>query len=380
MNINLISPENKGSDFTTYFKEPITVPENSKIYLNHTALSRHTDIQLNEDVDFSINLSTLNDGNNQETYMNILPCLDVADGTTLNDPFDELEAQRANRDNFFTIPEGKYSVYQLWFVIRNGIDQLMVQLENRPFELYRFIAPRDMKRVNDWKGNDADVNQENTKFSLGLVWDIVGSVGQGPKPFSALPLGIDSDNFINANNVNPSDGEEYGGAYFKTSADNASADGTKLNFDNYAIGEKAFHFLGTNDDYTPIINKNVVAFRTSQSYQEIVDSDNCLVCGLYGKQYADGIYGADGAFPQDYEQRTRGTNALNGAFKNPQQSPQDYTDNAIERNLHSFVQVRIDGRGVGGNVMLHVDVAQKGTNADDVMTQWNCQNHQILNM
>ena len=377
MNINLISPEDKGSDFTTYFKEPLTIPENSKVYLNHTALSRHTDIELNDDTPFSIHCATEAYDATQQTYMNILPCVSVADGTTLNDAFGELEDPE---ENSFIIPKGKYTVYQIWYVIRNGIDQLMLQLTNRPFEQYRFIQPRDMKRVNDWKGNNADVNQENTRFSLGLVWDIVGSVGQGAKPFTPDAFDIDAGNFINGNNTDPGDGQDYDGAYFKTSADNASADGSRLNFDNYALGDKAYHFLGTNDDFTPIINKNIVSFKTSQTYQEIVDTDNCLVCGLYGKQYAQGIYGADGAFPQDSPARTRGTGAVNGLSKNPQQLPQDYTDNVSERFFHSFVQVRIDGRGVGGDVEMRVDVANKQLMVGDIPNTWNCQNHPITVM
>ena len=373
MNINLISPENQGSDFKTYFKNPISIPANSKVYLNHTALSRHTDIELSEDANFDILLATEGYDTSQETYMNVLPCVLATDGTTLNDPFDELEDDRDDRENHFTIPKGKYTLYQIWFAIQKGINTILGNVTDAPFDMYRFIRPSDMKRVNDWKGNDADINQENTRFSLGLVWDIVGNVSEGVRAFTSQPFDADTSHFVNSG-----DGGRVGG-YFKTNANNPSADGSRLNFDNYAIGDKAFHWMGTNDDYTPIINKNILYAYTSQTYQEIIDTDNCLIMGLYGKQYAEGIYGADGAFPQDFTQRTRGTGAVNGAFKNPQQFPQDYTDNSIAREFASFIQISIDGRGVGGNVELSVKVA-KNTIGNGNLRNWNNQNQAIEEM
>ena len=367
MNINLISPNTNGNRYTVRFKENINIPKNSQVYLNFASLSRESEVIFEEDQ--TIEIDVRDDTTNA---VQVLPHIVSTDGS-VNNPFETIAD--ANK----TIPKGKYSYTALMNELAKLLDLQITNSTVGKTGTYRAITDADFFAPEGIIKNDTD-------FSLGLMWNEETSVGG----LNMEEMTLSATNGLNGGNTNPDSGDVEDGVYVKTSATSTSADGTKKNFDNYGLSNQCYYHYGTNDSGTPLANQNVCKFKTSQTFDEMRATNNCVVIGLYSAEYADGIQGTDGDTPAaDNRNRTRGTTATNSVdatnYVNPKQSPANPDSNTNQRLFNSsFIQILLDYRvgGAGSTGRFSVQASAKGTNHNgaDKLNEWNTLNRNISKM
>jgi len=108
MNINLLAPTNKCSDFNVSFKEPIVIEKNSKVQFNWAKLSRHNGIVLDKDENIII-----------EPALPIPSRIPNAPGT-LN-----LNGDSFATSNLVVIPKGNYTGKELQRIITDKINDFV---------------------------------------------------------------------------------------------------------------------------------------------------------------------------------------------------------------------------------------------------------------
>lgn len=361
MNINLISPDTDGNRYTVRFKENINIPKNSQVYLNFASLSRESEVVFEEDQTLEIDLR--DDTTNE---IQVLPQLISSDGT-VNNPFETMD------DANITISKGKYSYTALMNELSKVLDlQIANPTAGKGTTLtYRAIKDADFFAPEGIIKNDTD-------FSLGLMWN--ENTDDGGLNMKEMTLSaVDGRN---GGNTNPDSGDVEDGVYVKTTATSSSNDGLKKNFDNYGLSNECYFHYGTNDSGTPLANQNVCKFKSSQTFDEMRSSKNCVVIGLYSANFALGIQGADGNTPDaDSATRTRGTLGTNTGsnYVNPKQSPADYTSNAGQREFNSsFFQILLDYRvGAEGRFMVQASAKGASYTGADKLNNWNTINRNI---
>ena len=130
MNINLISPEENGNDYTIRFKEDVIIPENSSVYLNFASFSRENGVEFFDDQTLTI-------------------ISDKADIRPTNIPTQPFTKNRlfATNKNAFTIPAGQYTYRILYKKITDGINSLLTQADNTgDLSRYRAVAQSDLDK------------------------------------------------------------------------------------------------------------------------------------------------------------------------------------------------------------------------------------------
>lgn len=132
-------------------------------------------------------------------------------------------------------------------------------------------------------------------------------------------------------------------------------------FDNYALAEKHYWHIGYDDD-TPVENCNIIKFTSKNTLQHMLDNDSAISLGLYSREVAQGINGADGTFPLDSTTRTGGLGALtpDGIHINPHNLPDEFNTGA--KQLSAFVNITIDGRGAVPFLKIFVAQSNLGVN------------------
>tara|TARA_R110002020_G_scaffold131362_2_gene293725 strand:- start:2398 stop:4452 length:2055 start_codon:yes stop_codon:yes gene_type:complete len=359
MNINLISPDTDGNRYTVRFKENINIPQNSQIYLNFASLSRESEVVLEEDQ--TIEIDVRDDTTNA---VQMLPQL-ISSTEVANNPFGAID------DDKKTIKKGKYT----YTALMNELSKLLdLQLLNPSAGMGDTRTYRAIKEADFF--TNKGVIKNDTDFSLGVLWD-EGDLGG----LRLSEMTLSATDGRNGGNTNPDSGVVENGVYVKTSATDEGGTPLRKNFDNYGLSNECYFHYGTNDTGTPLANQNVCKFTTSQTFDEMRNTKNCVIIGLYSSNYALGIQGEDGNAPaKDNATRTRGTGATNTGsnYVNPKQSPADYTDNGLRKFNSNFIQIVLDYR-TGAEGRFYIQASAKGAqyNQADKLNFWNTINRNI---
>ena len=335
MNINLISPNNNGHTYNVRFKEELIVPANSKIYLNHTSLSREGNIVFFEPQEITF----------FHNQTDILPQVTLNDnGSTRNIGLNGAP---------IIIPAGSYSYEALFTLISGEINTMLksgniVHPQGEVFRsLYRSVGIADIeKRLKNQQNN----NNDELDFAIGLVkaqtlnhsddaFDDVESLDTTRQFF-----GI---NAVHSRNASQTDGTDTNLGYVKSSANALDAGGNKI-FDSYALSQDKIWF-GNYDDATPFESAGVAVFESRRTITEMLATSSSVQFGLYGEDVALGTFGSNGnwseATPNDSGSRTSGNTALapNGTSHNPKNLPNIGVSQS--HNLAMWFNVSIDCRG-----------------------------------
>tara|TARA_Y100001938_G_scaffold11578_1_gene14404 strand:- start:569 stop:2272 length:1704 start_codon:yes stop_codon:yes gene_type:complete len=237
MNFNLISPSTNGNDYTINFRDPITIPRNSKITTNWIELKRDADIVLEQDATIDITSTKC-----LPTHIPATPATENSIAMRIDIPRDIYEFE-----SFIDYIEGQ---------INDAI--------NATNKLGRYASA---DRENNNNGGGAD-HLENDGL-LGIVLDVT-----------------DYDTFpsLDTNNAHDDEQTTTGGDVVAYTTHNNT--GT---FDNYALLDDKFDFYRAN---CPKDQGEQNSFALFESIDNIEDQTGKLCFALYGKEYADGIGGA----------------------------------------------------------------------------------------
>ncbi len=369
MNINLISPNNNGHTFNVRFKEELIVPANSKVYLNHTSLSREGNIVFFENQEIVIS----------HNQTDILPQVTLnPNGSTKN-----IGLNLAN----IIIPAGSYSYEALFTLISGEINTMLtkgnvLQPEGEVFrELYRSVGIADIEKRLKNQQND---NNDEIDFAIGLVkaqnlnhsddaYDDIDSTDQTRQNFAIHPT--------HSRNAGTTDGTDTNLAYIKTNGNNVDAGGNKI-FDNYALSNQKLWF-GNYDDATPFESAGVAVFETRKTLTEMLAGNSSVQFGLYGEDVADGTFGSNGNWsegtPNDSASRTSGSTNLapNGSSFNPKNLPNVSVSQS--HNLAMWFNVSIDCRGATPFLIIR-KAQSSSTDRQSTYNTWKASNKPIAQM
>jgi hypothetical protein len=369
MNINLISPNDNGHTYNVRFKEELIVPANSKVYLNHTSLSREGNIVFFENQELSLH----------HNQTDILPQVTLnPNGSTKNIGLNEAPV---------IIPAGSYSYEALFTLISGELDK-MLKPNNLVFptgevfrELYRAVGIADIeKRL---KNQQNDQNDE-LDFAIGLMkaqslnhsddaYDDINSVDKTRQNFAIHPT--------HNRNAGTTDGVDTNLAYIKTNGNNVDAGGNKI-FDNYALSEQKLWF-GNYDDATPFESAGVAVFESRKTITEMLAGNSSIQFGLYGEDVADGTFGSNGNWsegtPNDSASRTSGGSNLapNGSSHNPKNLPNISVTQS--HNLAMWFNVSIDCRGATPFLIIR-KAQSSSTDRNSTYNTWKASNKPIAQM
>ena len=229
MNVNLVSDESNGYQYTSYFGEDIVIKPNSKCYLNYASLSRLGDQVLETDQILTLSSTEL------------LPRKVVGADSSIIDNTLSLTK---------TIPAGTYSNLELQNKIGELIEEIVNSDAGKALHYY-FSAP-----------NEIDFPTGSGNLTVQLALD----------PAETLT----DEEFI-ADSTDAFNSQTYGGGVGYRKVDNQIATDTQ-SYDNYANANQDFWFYtyastGSRED-------SLIHFKYDQSH------DASLLAGLYGNKYA----------------------------------------------------------------------------------------------
>ena len=228
MNVNLVSDESNGHQYTSYFGEDIVIEPNSKCYLNFASLFREGSESLREDGTITIESSEF------------LPRKVIGTDSSVVDN---------NISITKTIPAGTYTATQLEGEIQTALTSALNDDEGQPLHYYKAVE---------------EVNEEDEKIGFGIALDEA-------KINTDHEFVIDSTNSFNSETGGGGDVADY----MKTA--NVVATDT-LAFDNYANSDRDFWH------YTYDTTKK--QFESAIGFTFAGENDGALGFGLYGNTYA----------------------------------------------------------------------------------------------
>jgi len=245
MNFNLISPDNKASEFRVNFKDPIKIKQNSKIELNWAEFKRKGEIILNEDQEITI-FATQN-----------LPTKIPSSPNTQNDITFALKS----------IPAGSYTFSELQKAFEDVLNGY-INTDNLPDNAgeklrHTYISARPQSNIT------------------------VATQGEGEFGFIRADAEIEQADFSTVTNKHDAQNQTTGGQnVIYTTHNNTST------YDNYANFE--YHFDTFRGDCNGVpesiegdVNNNGLAFIESIN---IIDNQTGKIgFGITGLEYSDGI-------------------------------------------------------------------------------------------
>ena len=331
MNINLLAPTNKCSDFNVSFKEPIVIEKNSKVQFNWAKLSRHNGIVLDKDENIII-----------EPALPLPTRIPDAPGT-LN-----LNEQSFATSNLVTIPKGNYTGKELQAIITEKLNDFVGATNG--------VAHQAGFNVTGfYEGIDQPpIIGENNILKIGLESPRVqGKTGfrdvNNPTENNLKIVTQDLANHVNStftlvfrNDQESRLGDLIGTRYRKT------ADTGTAKYDNYALGKEHLNHYGVNNlskigrvlSETPVgeiwdeywyLQNGVYAesSKTVKDFQDVTggsgglaaDNQENLYLGIYSREVA-----TTGVLIRTDQDRTGGTNATtaDGGSPNPQLSSNNF--------------------------------------------------------
>ena len=252
MNLNLISPTTNGHDYTVRFKEPITIPANSKVRFNFCELTRSGKIVLDEDATITMDV------------LNVLPQLKSADFT------DNTYFSNGTNTDSVTIAKGSYTFKEF----QDKLSTALLQLRTKS----RFT-------ISTYQPSAHDADPISTS-NLNL--------GYEPNPARIGNFTINTFNSHQAGAVKGTENVAYVSA------------GAGASYDNYALGQQGFnHFTeralptyvpgrtpynrgGVLFERTDLENKynSYIVARGADTYN---DQTGKVFIGLYSRFYGEGI-------------------------------------------------------------------------------------------
>tara|TARA_R110002153_G_scaffold274315_1_gene448462 strand:- start:1890 stop:4256 length:2367 start_codon:yes stop_codon:yes gene_type:complete len=323
MNINLISPQTNGNNYTIRFKEDVIIPENSSVYLNFASLSRQSDIELFEDQTITFHFAA-----NEVRPTNIPTAPYLSNAVPVANPQ-------------ITITAGTYSYQSLYKQMTNKIQAMIDDAANTGnLEFYRAIKLQDIDQ------NNSQIISGEIDVSLGIIRNKVGA-----STFALHPT--------HKRNADQTDvgGEET--VYRNTQPQYTDPNG-QVSYDNYALSSKKYWHVGYNDN-TPINQLNIITFETTQTIEELLLASGSVAIGLYSQNVASGLQGSNGNYPKDSVNRTGGNAATSiggGGAANPQTLP----NTTSRQHMVGHIICEIDGRSA--NPYLWIGFAQSGQSYD----------------
>ena len=226
MNINLLAPTNKCSDFNVSFKEPIVIEANSKVQFNWAKLSRHNGVVLDKDETIII-----------EPVLPIPFRIPNAPGT-LN-----LNGDSFATSNLVVIPKGNYTGKELQSIITDKLNDFVGATPG--------IAHQAGFNTT---GQLAGIDQEfilgtNNQLKIGLeTKPVQGRVGYRQTNFANnnrfARVSLDAENHFNSTLNNEfqlgAEGNTKRVRYRKTAARATQPAGNPqlLQYDNYAMSQE----------------------------------------------------------------------------------------------------------------------------------------------
>ncbi len=243
-NFNLVSDQNNGYRYTSYFGEEIVVPAGSKCYLNFASLFRDGGVNLTQDE--TVNIVS-------DPY--IIP-------EKVVDSLNQVVANEVNGQ--FVIPGGKYTYAELQTKFNEEFEKIRVTAGNPTGPLYY---------SNSTFGG---VQADDSTLEIGarldsIIWNN-GTATKDPVPKTVVP-GTEFNNTSGAN-----------GSYKKTANLNTERDGTVLECnsvaDNFCLSNTSlFHrtFLATPDN-SSLCSKIKTQFNNN-------GQQSSIFFGLYGDEF-----------------------------------------------------------------------------------------------
>ncbi len=268
--VNLVSPLNNGFDYNVRFREPVLIPKNAKVYLNHASFTRDSEIYFTQNQTVTLN------------ELDILPQVRPNSTTHINAP----------HTNSFNIPvinpvTGKrgYTFNELSDLLTLGMGNL--RDSNPAFFIYE---PISYQRVQT-EGVGAD---KEDNMAIGFYTEGGGSITSG----------VDKVDFvIDAGNQRSSDisGALNGEVYIKSSATDAN-----LHYDSYALSNTHYHsFQAICQNQNDKVNNNTITFSTNV---DMADQLGAISLGLYCREFVT-VPTAFNGWPE----KTLGVNSTTGS-------------------------------------------------------------------
>ncbi len=366
MNLNLVAPTGKCSDFNVSFKEPIEIEAGSSIQFNWAKFSRSNGIVLDRDAEFKIRP--------KRAIPSRLPATPAT--LTLN----EATYETANK---FIIPRGKYTAYELQ-------NEIQTKVNNFLGASYGSAHPT----TNGWntqyyleniRANQRDIEGDDLLFGMTYINNNTSIAMGGTFGAKLYPINADANNGANFHyRYEMLNGKRQFG-YTKS----ANLGGRVANtYDNYMLSsEHLFHYgevelediLGGTEG-TPIQDglfadngkwKHLSGFR-AQTLKDIGQiqartvssgANENVVIGLYSREWAEDATVNAGT------NKTVGTGntTADGVTLNPHL----HAPNTVEGNILAYMTIEIGenhddaNNGFYDNIM--VRVANKGGNATDAL-------------
>tara|TARA_R110001592_G_scaffold358285_1_gene662894 strand:+ start:877 stop:2754 length:1878 start_codon:yes stop_codon:yes gene_type:complete len=271
--INLVSPNANGYEYNVRFREPIKLPANAKVYLNHASFSRDSEIYFSDTQTITLD------------NMDIYPIVKPHNTANLNVPItSSFEIPVINP----TTKKRGYSYKDLSDLITTKFGEL--RDANNQFRIY------DAVEYEDLLVSSREVNS----IAMGFYTEGGSSRTTGivRKDFE-----IDGNNSRNADISGASNGE----VYIKSNATEAN-----MHYDSYAVSDKHYHhFQGLCTGQLDKVNNNVINCTTNV---DMVDQLGAISIGLYCKEFVD----TSSAF-SGWAEKTKGTTATTagGSKVNP---------------------------------------------------------------
>ncbi len=234
MNINLLAPTNKCSDFNVSFKEPVVIDANSKVQFNWAKLSRNNGVVLNKDENIII-----------EPALPLPSRIPNAPGT-LN-----LNGISFATSNIITIPKGSYTGKELQRVIADKINDFVGATPSVAHKV-GFNTSGQLSAI------DQDFSQgTNNLLKIGLeTKPVQGRLGYRQTNFSNnnrfARITLDAENHFNSTLTDEyqlgEEGRSRAVRYRKT-AQVAANMANALKYDNYAMSQEHLNHYAVNSLY-----------------------------------------------------------------------------------------------------------------------------------
>ena len=387
MNINLLAPTNKCSDFNVSFKEPIVIDKNSKVQFNWAKLSRHNGVVLDKDENIII-----------EPALPLPSRIPDAPGT-LN-----LNEQSFNTSNVVTIPKGNYTGKELQAIITEKLNDFVGATSG-------VASSAGFNVTGYYEGIDQPPTiGENNVLKIGIESPRVqGRIGfrdvNNPSENNLQVVNQDPANHFNStftlvfrNSAESRLGDLIGTRYRKT------ADVGATKYDNYTMGKEHLNHYAVNNlnkigrvlSETPVgeiwdkywyLQNGIYAesSKTVKDFQDVAgdsatgDQEN-LYLGLYSQEVA-----VPGTLIRLDQDKTGGTNATtaDGSSPNPQTQSNNYSGfplcyfsvelgkdfNAGTQNLdkdYIIIRSAVKAGGGAGNRLADIEINQQITDMETI--------------